>query len=83
MGGIRAWADKIGIGEATLHRIITGSADIRVDSIAAVAKGFGLEPWQLLVPDLDPANPPINPSPTERQFYASMRSSGLVLRSDT
>lgn len=73
MGGFRAWGEKVGVGEATIERMIKGKADVRLDSIEAVARGFGLQAWQLLVPDLDPRNPPVYLSDGERDLYQRFR----------
>ena len=32
--------------------------DPRLESVEAVARALGLEPWQILVPNIDPMNPP-------------------------
>lgn len=57
-GGMRAWGQRVGIGEATLTRIQEGSPGTQLDSLVSLAAAFDLEPWQLLVPDLDPDAPP-------------------------
>lgn len=49
-GGVRAWAKRLGIGEATISRALAGKENVRIDSLEALAKGFEVEPWQLLVP---------------------------------
>lgn len=73
LGGLRAWSKKIGVGEATLHRIVNAQAGIRLDSIEAVARGFNLPPWMLLIDGLDPANLPVQLSAGERDFYRRLR----------
>lgn len=40
-----------------LDRIRRQESACRVDSLAQLARVFGLQPWQMLVPDLDPAHP--------------------------
>lgn len=74
LGGLRAWSKKVGVGEATLDRILKGSADIRLDSVEAVAKGFGLAAWMLLIDGLDPENLPVQLSAAERDFYRRLQS---------
>lgn len=44
--------------QTTLNRITHGQGAARLSSVEALAKAFGLDAWQLLVPDLDPRNPP-------------------------
>jgi hypothetical protein len=41
-----------------LDRIRRADSACRIDTLAQLARVFGLEPWQLLVADLDPKNPP-------------------------
>lgn len=74
LGGLRAWARKVSVGEATLDRILRGTADIRLDSVEAVAKGFGLPACMLLVEGLDPANLPVQLSAAERDFYRRLQT---------
>ena len=50
---------KCKIDPKTLNRIARGLVMPSMQNLFAFAKGFDLEPWQLLVPNLDPANPPI------------------------
>lgn len=47
-----------GGSNGTIGRMLQGDTSARIDAVADVAKVFGLEPWQLLVPGLDPAHPP-------------------------
>lgn len=68
-GGQRAWAKRIGIGEATLIRMVKGDSDVQMSSVQAVAEGFGLQLWQILVPGLDPANLPVYISHGEQRLY--------------
>jgi len=41
-----------------LDRIRRAQGACRIDSLAQLAGVFGLQPWQILVPDLDPARLP-------------------------
>lgn len=59
-------ATKAGVGYGTLHRLFTGTAGPsgknpppNLDTLARVADHFGLAPWQLQVPGLDPRRPPV------------------------
>ncbi len=74
LGGLRPWAKRVGVGEATLVRILHATAEVRLDSIEAVAKGFGVPTWMLLVEDLDPDNLPVALSPAERDFYRRLQA---------
>jgi hypothetical protein len=47
-----------GGSNGTLDRMRRGASSCRLDAIADVARVFCIEPWQLLVPRLDPHNLP-------------------------
>lgn len=78
--GLRALARKYGIGEATLARILAADAAVRLDSVAKVAEGLGVEAWQLLVPDLHPARLPTLVDPHARVPGLSPRQQALFDR---
>lgn len=82
MGGLRAWSDRVGVGEATIERMLKGTASVQIDSIEAVANGFGLQAWQILVPGLDPTNPPVYLTPAERDMYNRFRQFTEEIRKD-
>lgn len=42
------------MGAATIQRIKDQAADFRVEAIAKIAAALHVDPWQLLVPDLNP-----------------------------
>ncbi|MCY1169052.1 hypothetical protein D9M73_90660 [compost metagenome] len=46
------------IGPTTMTRIKERQPSTGAKTISAIAKAWGLEPWQLLVEDLDPIHPP-------------------------
>lgn len=46
------------IPQRTVGRILNGETHATLGSIVGIATAFGLEPWQLLVPGLDPSNLP-------------------------
>lgn len=56
-----------GVSNGTLDRMRRAAAAVRVDDIELVAQAFNLRAWQLLVPNLDPANPPSVYRPTEKE----------------
>lgn len=62
---------KKGVSQATVGRIVRGEVSPRVQTIALIARHFGLQSWQLLVEDLDPQAPPLLRVPTgrEAEFY--------------
>lgn len=47
-----------GGSNGTLDRMRRGASSCRIDALADVARVFGVDPWQLLVPRLDPHNLP-------------------------
>jgi len=47
------------IGQRSVSRILRGEQSPTLDMVGKLAHAFGLEPWQMLVPDLEPDNPPI------------------------
>lgn len=65
---------QIGIG--SVARIRNAQTDITLDTLTKLAEAFDLQPWQLLVPDLDPKNFPVlrNLSPQEAELYDRLRS---------
>jgi transcriptional regulator with XRE-family HTH domain len=67
---------RANIGIATISRIINGQSAATLDTVASLAKAFGVEPWQLLVPNLDAKNPQIlqASSPEEVALWRSLRA---------
>lgn len=47
-------AAEAGLGLGTVARIRNASTAATLDTIDVLARVFGLEPWQMLVKDLDP-----------------------------
>lgn len=59
-----------GADQRTVGRILSRNQSPTVEMLETIARAFGLRAWQLLIPDLDPANPPVVVmSEAERQFY--------------
>jgi transcriptional regulator with XRE-family HTH domain len=48
-----------GATNGTLGRIRNGEVGASVDQLDQLARVFGVEPWQLLVPNLDPKSLPV------------------------
>jgi hypothetical protein len=59
------------ISNGTLGRVRNAENGTRLDTVDALAKTFGIEPWQLLVPDLNPAALPQLANP---QLLSEIRS---------
>ena len=67
-----------GVAQSTIGRILNPeeNENTRIDTIAKIAKAYGLEPWMLLVPGMNPDNPPVLQPVTqaERALYAQLQS---------
>lgn len=46
------------ITKSTIYRILNCEVSARVEHVAELARAFGLPAWAMLVPGLDPADPP-------------------------
>lgn len=68
-------AAKTRLGTGTISRLRNGMVDANLDTLERMATAFGVAPWQLLVPGIDPTNPPtLQPvSERERRFYERLR----------
>lgn len=65
---------KAKIPPRTVGRIRNAEVSCSIDTLASIAKVFSVEPWALLVPDYDPANPPVRiMTQDERDLYARTR----------
>lgn len=64
------------IPQRTVGRIKNGEVEATLGNLQALGKAFGLQAWQLLVPDLDPSNPPMLRAMTdqERALYERLRA---------
>lgn len=55
------------VAQSSVGRILRGEQSPTLDMVHALAAAFDLEPWQMLVPDLEPGNPPITKQIDDRQ----------------
>jgi hypothetical protein len=55
---VNQWSKRHALEQTTIQRLLTG-AEPKLSMIEKIAEAVGLEPWQLLVPLLQPNNPPI------------------------
>lgn len=63
------------IGPASCSRLKEQETSVGLEIVEAVAGVFGLHAWQILIPDLEPTNPPVFVmSDAERQFYNRIRN---------
>lgn len=66
--------------QKTVWRIRNKEQSPTLEKLSALAAAFGLDVWQILIPGLDPSNPPVFVmSSTEQRFYERMRSNMVEL----
>lgn len=71
---VRAWALQRGLEPRNVQRILAGEQSPSLLLLDQLASACGLQGWQLLVPNLDPQNPPVvHLTAAERDFYTRMR----------
>jgi transcriptional regulator with XRE-family HTH domain len=72
---------ETGLSRATLRAILTETASPAADTLAMIARAYGLETWQLLFPHLDPANPPVVPvTETEKELTRRLQAVSKAFR---
>lgn len=74
-------AREANIGPGSASRIKDQETSVGIDIVQAVADVFGLQPWQLMTPGLDPKSPPAYVMPaSEYRHYLAMKEvlSGLT-----
>lgn len=73
-----AAARHVGISQQQMDRLLSGQR-LRVDTLEKVARGYGLEPYQLLIPGLEPGNPQILKalSQSELRLYKALEEARL------
>ena len=63
-------------GQNTISRIVSARGENpKIETVAAIAKAYDLEAWQLLVAGMDPKNPPVLAPVTkeEKEFWGRLR----------
>lgn len=60
---------QTGVGKSTVYRILDAAGDnrTRIVVLEKLANAYGLQAWQLLIPQLDPLHPPKIYTPQERE----------------
>lgn len=78
-----ALAERARVGQRTVSRILRGEQSPTLKVVEKLAGAFDLEPWQMLVPDLEPGNPPITKQvdDQQRQLWARFRQAAQDLAS--
>ena len=63
-------ARACGADQRTIGRVLACELSPSVEMLEKLARPFGLHAWQMLIPELDPRNPPVVVmSASERDFY--------------
>jgi transcriptional regulator with XRE-family HTH domain len=62
------------VSQQQMDRILKGQR-VRVDTLEKLARGYGLEPYQMLIPGLNPADPQVlrSLSPEEQKLYKALQ----------
>lgn len=71
---VRAWALGKGLDVRMIDRLVKGQHAVTLDKLEEIAAACGLQPWHLLIEDLDPASPPDMPiSAEDRAMLRKLR----------
>jgi hypothetical protein len=72
---VNSWAKAHELTQTTINRIVNGKLDPTSRQIELIAERAGLFPYQLMVPNIDPQNPPVlrEASDMERQLYQKLK----------
>lgn len=64
------------VGRTTVQQVLDGNTPFNLDHLDALGRLFGVDPWQLLTPNLDPTHPPVlkTVNDTERQLQDRLRA---------
>jgi transcriptional regulator with XRE-family HTH domain len=70
------------IGPATVARLKQQETSVGLEVLDRISEVLGVETWQLLVPGMDAAAPPVllPVSQAEREFYARMLNAAKVFK---
>lgn len=71
---VRAWAQGKDLDVRMIDRLLKGQHAVTLDKLEEIAAACGLQAWHLLIPDLDPSEPPQSPiSAEDREMLARLR----------
>lgn len=72
--GVPAAAKLLGVKPFQVRRLLTGEHAMTIRTLDLLARKFGFEPYQLLIPGLNPGNPQILRalSPSEERLYQAL-----------
>lgn len=71
---VRAWATARELDVKLINRIVNNEHAVNLETLEKIAEAVGLQPWQLLLPDLDhsaPADAPV--SEEDRALLSKLR----------
>lgn len=76
-----ALAQHARVPQSTIGRLLRGEQSPTLDMVERLAQAFDLEPWQMLVPELDATNPPITKQidDQQRQLWEKFRHAAQEL----
>lgn len=77
-------SDETGVGLGTISRIKEQKTSVGLDTLEKIGDAFGLAAWQLLVPGMDPENPPaLQPvSAQERALYEKIMTAAKAIAAE-
>lgn len=69
------------IGRTAVGAMFAGTTPVNLDFVETMARLFGLDAWQLLVPGMDPKHPPVLRSigPAEEEAYRRIEQARQAL----
>lgn len=72
------------IGPGTAMRIKEQKTSVGLETLEKIAENFNLAVWQILVPGMDPENPPaLQPvSPVERKLYEKIMAAAKTIAAE-
>ena len=81
---LKGFASHCGVGIATVQRIQAQKTSVGLAILDKIADRHGLSAWQLLVPGLDPDNPPtLQPvSQKERELYEKIMTAARQIAAE-
>lgn len=74
-------AKDAGVSQSSVGRVLAGAVAADLDTLSGIAKALGVQAWQLLIPAMQPDNPPVLRSVDrqEEALYERMRAAAAEL----
>lgn len=72
----RLGTEKSKLSQSTINRILKAEVSLGVDQLVILSQILDVEPWQLLVPNMDAADPPVLASVSKQleEFQATLKT---------